>query len=665
MFESLLIANRGEIACRVARTARRLGIRTIAVFSDADRDALHVQSCDEAVHIGPASARQSYLDMAAIVEAARRTGAQAVHPGYGFLSENADFAQACLDAGLVFVGPSPAAIRAMGSKSAGKAIMAAAGVPLVPGYHGEDQSLDVLQREADAIGYPVLVKASAGGGGRGMRIVQKPEELKAAVDAAKRESKGAFGDDRLLLEKYLARPRHVEVQVFGDDHGNAIHLFERDCSIQRRHQKVVEEAPAPGLAHETRRAMGAAAVAAARAIDYSGAGTVEFLLDASGAFYFIEMNTRLQVEHPVTEFVVGHDLVEWQLRVAAGDPLPVVQEQVDLNGHAIEVRLYAEDPARNFMPQTGTLRHLRFPAEGPHVRVDSGVAEGDTISVNYDPMIAKLIVWDRDRPAAVRRLRQALGDFQVAGLTTNAPFLAAVAAHPAFAAGDVETHFIEHHAGDLFPTAEPVDDTMLALACLSVLLTGREAAAERAAGSADPWSPWHRADAWRLNGAGGDLLQFRDGERAIAVPVAFTADGWRLDLPGGEVALRGERDGAGDLVADVGGLRLTATVVAEGADLILIAQGRARRLTVHDPAAAAAEADTSGGKLTSPMPGKVVRVLVEAGQAVKRGAPLVVLEAMKMEHTIAAPSDGTVERIAYGVGETVEEGVELVAFAPA
>ena len=661
MFERLLIANRGEIACRIMRTARRLGLSTVAVYSDADRDAAHVAAADDAIHIGPAPARDSYLDIGAILNAARRSGAQAVHPGYGFLSENAEFAEACRTEGIVFVGPSPEAIRAMGSKSAGKDILRGAGVPLVPGYHGEDQDLATLRRAAEEIGWPVLVKASAGGGGRGMRVVEAPDAFDAAVAGAKRESKAAFGDDRLLIEKYLDRPRHVEMQVFGDNHGNVVHLFERDCSIQRRHQKVIEEAPAPHFPEATRRSMAEAAVAAARAIGYSGAGTIEFLLDRSGSFYFIEMNTRLQVEHPVTELITGFDLVEWQLRVAAGDPLPIRQEDIRATGHAVEVRLYAEDPARNFLPQTGRLRHLRFPADGPHVRVDSGVREGDAISIYYDPMIAKLIVWDRDRLSAIRRLRRALAETEIAGPVTNRAFLAEIAAHPAFAAGEVDTGFIDRHAADLVPPPEAPSETVLALGTAFLLEERRREAETAAHRSHDPWSPWHNLNGWRLNGTGEDLVRFRAGDSSIEVAVGYRAGGYRLRFPTGlELELRAELGQEAELTVELEGRRMAASIVRDKDELIVLADGKAHRLALFDPGAAAAAQDSSGGHLSAPMPGKIVRVLVSEGQTVKRGTALIVLEAMKMEHTIAAPADGIVERIAFGVGDQVQEGVELV-----
>ncbi|WP_242355140.1 acetyl-CoA carboxylase biotin carboxylase subunit [Anaeromyxobacter sp. SG64] len=661
MFEKILVANRGEIACRVMRTARRLGVRTVAVYSDADARALHVAMADEAYRIGPAPARESYLDAAAILDAARRSGARAIHPGYGFLSENADFAEACAAAGLTFIGPSAAAIRAMGSKSAAKKIMGEAGVPLVPGYHGDDQRPETLAAQAERIGYPVLVKATAGGGGKGMRAVAGPGELEAALAGARREALAAFGDDRVLLERYLAKPRHVEIQVFGDTLGAVVHLFERDCSIQRRHQKVLEEAPAPGLGAGLRERMGRAAVTAARAIGYVGAGTVEFLLDEDGQFYFMEMNTRLQVEHPVTELVTAQDLVEWQLRVAAGEPLPCTQEDLVTAGHAIEARVYAEDPARDFLPATGTLTHLRAPAENAHVRVETGVRQGDVVSVHYDPMIAKLVVWDVDRPAALRRLRAALAEYQIVGVATNLAFLSAVAAHPAYAAADLDTRFVERHRAGLVAEAAPVPDTVLALAALDVLLARSEEAAAAARESHDPHSPWHRTDGWRLNADAHHVLTFDDGERRARVVAHYRPGGHLLELPGGTILARAERDPAGDLLADLGGARTRATVVRGGDAITILTPGHAHRLGLFDPGAAAADRDADAGRLTAPMPGKIVAVMVEPGAEVKKGAPLVVLEAMKMEHTITSPRDGKVAELHYGVGAIVEEGAQLLA----
>ncbi len=660
MFDTLLIANRGEIACRVIRTARRMGLRSVAVYSEADAEALHVALADEARLIGPAPAAESYLSIPAILEAARTSGAQAVHPGYGFLAENAEFAEACGAAGLVFVGPPPGAIRAMGSKSEAKSLMERAGVPLIPGYHGSSQDLAVLERAARVVGSPVLIKASAGGGGKGMRVVEQAKDFDPAVAAARREAAAAFGDDRVLLEKYLSRSRHIELQVFADGHGNALHLFERDCSIQRRHQKVLEEAPAPGLTPERRAEMGAAAVAAARAIGYVGAGTVEFLLERE-AFYFMEMNTRLQVEHPVTEMITGHDLVEWQLRVAAGEPLPCGQGEIELRGHAIEARIYAEDPARGFLPATGRLAHLRFPETGPDVRIDSGVRAGDTVTPHYDPMIAKLIVRGEDRQVALRRLRAALAGVQALGVTTNIAFLAAVAAHPAYAAGDVDTGFIARHAAELLPVAQPASDEVLGLASLAVLQQRRAEADAQARRSGDPHSPWHQTAGWRLNVETHSRLVFHDGDREVAVTVRYRPEGYQLVLPGGEVEARGRLGASGELLAELDGHRVRATVVRDGHELDVLIGPRAHRLVLHDPLTVGAEAEAGGGRLTAPMPGRVAEVHVKPGARVVRGAPLLVLEAMKMEHTIAAPADGRVTEIHYATGDLVEEGAELLA----
>ncbi len=667
MFEKILIANRGEIAVRVARTCRRLGVRTVAVYSDADAGALHVGACDEALRIGPAAARESYLSIERIVEAAQRSGAQAVHPGYGFLSENARFAEACGAAGLVFIGPPASAIRAMGSKSAAKALMEKAGVPLVPGYHGEAQDLDTLRREAQRIGFPVLIKASAGGGGKGMRIVERAEDLDAAVSGAKREAASAFADDRVLLEKYLTRPRHIEMQVFADDHGNAIHLFERDCSVQRRHQKVLEEAPAPGLSAERRRAMGEAAVNCARAVGYRGAGTVEFIVDRGGTFYFMEMNTRLQVEHPVTEMITGEDLVEWQMIVAAGGALPKRQDELRLDGHAFEARLYAEDPAREFLPATGRLQHLVFPEESRHVRVETGVAAGDAVSPHYDPMLAKLVVWDRDRASALARLREALARCEVVGVPTNLARLAAIAAHPAYAAAEVETGFIARHREALLAPPTPVPERVIALAALALMLRLEAEAKHAAAASADRFSPWHRVDGWRLNDDAWHVLHVHDPARGahapdLAVVVHFARDGYVIDLPGGPCAARGALTDEHRLAADLGGVRCEAAVVQQADDVTVVAGGRSYRLAVRNPLAESGDDELAAGGLTAPMPGKIVAVHVAVGDLVKRGTALLVLEAMKMEHTITAPADGIVEQLPYAVGDQVDEGAELVGF---
>jgi 3-methylcrotonyl-CoA carboxylase alpha subunit len=664
MFSKILIANRGEIACRVIKTARRMGVRTVAVYSEADSGARHVAMADEAHLIGPAPARDSYLKAEAIIVAARKSGAEGIHPGYGFLSENAAFAEACAAAGLVFIGPPPGAIRAMGGKSAAKALMEKAGVPVVPGYHGDKQDMTTFTAAAKKIGYPVLIKASAGGGGKGMRIVEDEGGLAEAIAGAQREAKSAFGDDRLLIEKYLQRPRHIEIQVFADRHGNAVYLFERDCSLQRRHQKVIEEAPAPGMDEKRRRAMGEAAVKAARAVGYEGAGTVEFIADSDGAFFFMEMNTRLQVEHPVTEMITGQDLVEWQLRVASGEKLPALQDQLKINGHAFEARLYAEDPSRDFLPATGRLQHLRFPDEDAHVRVDTGVRRGDAISIHYDPMIAKLVVWDRDRKAALQRLADALAGCEIVGLTTNVSFLRRVARHRAFAAGDIDTGFIARHRADLVPESAPLPDRMLGLAALGWLLGRQQETKEAAGASQDPYSPWHLSTGWRLNDDAYHVLRLRDGKTDVALTVHFRGDGFVLDLPGGPAPARGTLAPDGRLTADIGGDVSRATVVRQGDDIVVFADGESRRLTLFNPMQTAEAAQGGGGRLTAPMPGKVIAVKSEAGAKVKRGTPLLVLEAMKMEHTITAPADGVVEAIRYQAGDQVDEGAELVAFKP-
>ncbi len=666
MFAKLLIANRGEIACRVIRTARRMGIATVAVYSAVDRDALHVEMADEAWPIGPAPARDSYLNSAAILAAAQASGAEAVHPGYGFLSENAVFAAACEQAGLVFVGPPSSAMRAMGSKAAAKALMARAGVPVVPGYHGDDQDPEHLAAEAGRIGFPVLVKASAGGGGRGMRVVAGASEFAAALGSAQREAAAAFGDDRVLIEKYLTRPRHIEVQVFADRHGHAIHLFDRDCSIQRRHQKVIEEAPAPDLDAEWRQAMGEAALAAARAVGYVGAGTVEFIAEA-GQFYFIEMNTRLQVEHTVTEAVTGLDLVEWQLRIAAGEMMPLRQKDLVLRGHAIEARLYAEDPERGFLPQTGVLHALRLPSD-EIARVDTGVRQGDAVPPDYDPMIAKIVAWGEDRPTAIRRLHRALAETAVLGPRTNLGFLARLAADPEFAVGAVDTGFIERRRERLIPPPRPAPDAALAAAALW-RLQAREAAAEAAAaGSGDPRSPWAGSDGWRLRGKARQDVVLRDdaGERTVTATAGqrwSTGGDWLLQLGDRSVvgALAALPDGSFALVLD--GVRRRAAVLAHGPQTAVFIDAEGWRLEEIDPLAAPQGEELAGGLLTAPMPGRVTRLLVEAGSRVRRGEPLMTIEAMKMEHTIAAPADGVVESVRFAVGDMVEEGAELIALA--
>jgi 3-methylcrotonyl-CoA carboxylase alpha subunit len=668
VFHKILIANRGEIACRVAATARRLGVRTVAVYSDADANARHVHACDEAVHIGGSAPRESYLRWERILEAAKATGAQAIHPGYGFLSENEDFANACAQAGLVFIGPPAIAIAAMGSKAAAKSLMEKAGVPLVPGYHGRDNDPQLLAKEAERIGYPVLIKASAGGGGKGMRRVDKPEDFAAALASCQREAKASFGDDHVLVERYVTRPRHIEIQVFADTLGHCVYLFERDCSVQRRHQKVLEEAPAPGMSEARRQQMGEAAVAAAKAVGYVGAGTVEFVAeeldDGDIRAYFMEMNTRLQVEHPVTEAITGHDLVEWQLRVAAGQPLPATQEQLAMRGHAIEARICAENPDANFLPATGRLHVARWPA---HVsfersdpddfkpRIDRGFDEGDAISPHYDSMIAKLIVWGENRAQALARLDAALAQTHIVGLATNVAFLRRVVKTQAFATADLDTALIERERAALF------DHAALALECAAAGVVARELALEAALQDHDPWS---RRDGWRLHGgatrrfdldvAGTHhevvLHRLHDGALTLAVG--------GVSWPFAARALGAERHDV-----SLGDRRWTLAVYAEGERITVFAPEGTLALQEVDPIAHAGEGATEGGRLTAPMPGKVVAFLAQAGEAVKAGQPLAVMEAMKMEHTIAAPRDGTVAELLYGVGDQVAEGAELLRLA--
>jgi 3-methylcrotonyl-CoA carboxylase alpha subunit len=674
MFKKILIANRGEIACRVAATARRMGVRTVAVYSDADADAKHVFACDEAVRIGPAAPKESYLRGERILEAAQATGAEAIHPGYGFLSENEPFAQACVAAGLVFIGPPASAIKAMGLKAEAKRLMGKAGVPLVPGYHGADQTPELLRREADRIGYPVLIKASAGGGGKGMRTVEAAEAFEAALASCKREAMGSFGNDAVLIERYITKPRHIEIQVFGDLHGNFVHLFERDCSVQRRHQKVLEEAPAPGMSAARRRAMGEAAVAAARAVGYVGAGTVEFIAEpvpgAAGQsrsgtgegdlrFFFMEMNTRLQVEHPVTEAITGFDLVEWQLRVASGEALPLAQEQLHIHGHAIEARICAENPDAGFLPATGRLEVYRMPpavefergAEAP-VRVDGGVREGDSITPHYDPMIAKLIVWGRDREQALARLDAALAQTHIVGVQTNVAFLRRVVQSPSFALADLDTALIERERARLFKQPG------LPLEVAAAGVVAHALAAERLQEDADPWS---RRDGWRLHGS---------ALRHFDIEADGTHHVFRLERArGGQQVLVGNNErrcfrasACGSHKHDVvlGKRRYTLTVYVTGQRVSVFAPDGSAVVDGIDPIAHAGDHAVEAGRLTAPMPGKVIAFLAQPGQKVVAGQVLAVMEAMKMEHTIASPRDGTIGELLYGVGDQVDEGGELL-----
>ncbi len=662
MFTKILIANRGEIACRVIKTARRMGIRTVAVYSEADANARHVRLADEAVLLGPAAASESYLVADKIVDACKRTGAQAVHPGYGFLSENADFADALAANGIAFIGPPASAIRAMGSKSEAKKLMGAANVPLTPGYHGDDQTPELLHKEADDIGYPVLIKAAAGGGGKGMRLVEQSADFPDALASCKREAISSFGNDHVLIEKYITKPRHVEIQVFADGLGNCVYLFERDCSVQRRHQKVLEEAPAPGMTEARRRQMGEAAVAAAKAVGYVGAGTVEFIAMQDGTFYFMEMNTRLQVEHPVTEMITGQDLVEWQLRVAAGQPLPLKQEQLEIRGHALEARIYAEDANKGFLPATGKLIRLAPPAETLHVRVDTGIEEGDEITPFYDPMIAKLIVWDETRDGALARMRKALADYQVAGLTTNIDFLSRLVACPAFAGADLDTGLIERQKDFLFPDAQPVPRDVLLVATVGELLWEQHAAKAVAQTGGDPWSPWHARDGWRMNLSAARSISFRDGDALIEAGVRYQGDRWEITLNGQSTVARGKKLDGDRFAVELDDRRLIASVVAVDDKRTVFLQGSTYSLLRDDPLHRVDAGDSHGGGLTAPMPGKVVALLAQPGQKVEKGAPLLILEAMKMEHTITAPAAGVVKAFCYEPGEQVSDGAALVEF---
>jgi 3-methylcrotonyl-CoA carboxylase alpha subunit len=674
MFKKILIANRGEIACRVAATARRMAIKTVAVYSDADASAKHVAACDEAIYIGASAPKDSYLRWEKIIEAAKATGAEAIHPGYGFLSENEDFAKACAAAGLVFIGPPASAIKAMGLKAESKQLMEKAGVPLVPGYHGADQDPALLQREADRIGYPVLIKASAGGGGKGMRAVEKSEDFAAALASCQREAINSFGNDNVLVEKYAQRPRHIEIQVFGDMHGNYVYLFERDCSVQRRHQKVLEEAPAPGLSPEMRQQMGLAAVAAAQAVNYVGAGTVEFIVeqrvDGSMNFFFMEMNTRLQVEHPVTEAITGLDLVEWQLRVASGEKLPLAQDQLKIHGHAIEARICAETPDNHFLPATGTLHVYRKPActaferadvatRGVAVRIDDGVREGDTISPFYDSMVAKLIVHGQTREEALARLDEALAQIRIVGLSTNVQFLRYVVRSPSFAQANLDTALIQREEAVLFKQ-EPVGLPMAAAAAIAQTLL-----AEKAREGADPFS---RRDGWQSHGVTVRPFEFEFHGEAVKAALTCQHDGG-LQLRVGDVAgslvfapsAQGIDIQSGQGIdIQFAGQRLTAQIFTQGeADYVFTSRG-ATQITAIDLLAHAGESHSEGGRLTAPMPGKVVSFAVKAGDKVTKGQPLAVMEAMKMEHTIAAPADGVVLELLYAPGDQVAEGAELL-----
>lgn len=655
MFSKILIANRGEIACRVIQTAHRLGIRCVAVYSEADCDARHVALADEAFLLGPAPSNESYLRADKIIQIALQSGAQAIHPGYGFLSENTDFAEACSQNGLVFIGPPASAIAAMGSKSAAKAIMEKAGVPLVPGYHGAAQDVETLRAEALKCGFPLLLKAVAGGGGKGMRVVNHIEEFDEALSAARREAKNAFGNPDMLLERYLTQPRHVEIQVFCDSQGQGVYLAERDCSVQRRHQKVLEEAPAPGLSCETRKAMGDAAVKAAQAIHYVGAGTVEFLYDVDGSFFFMEMNTRLQVEHPVTEMVTGQDLVEWQLRVAEGAPLPLKQDEIRIRGHALEARIYAEDPDNDFLPATGRLDYLRTPDESAHVRVDTGVVEGDEVSIHYDPMIAKLIVWDENRDQAINRMVQALEQYRINGVKTNIRFLHALADAQPFREADLDTGFIEKHRALLFPPPKLGLHRALVLAAGYLL----EQTRSNNPNNEDRWSPFAHQNSWRLNSEYAKPLALKVDDQVYELKVLEKDQHYEVRVADSLYTLHAELSGD-QLKAVINGHRISVHVTQKDKELVIFHEGESFHCEAHEETYGQDDIEAEGS-LTAPMNGSVVAVMVQPGDAVKAGQTLVIMEAMKMEHAIKAPLDGVVDEIYFKEGEMVSEGAELLS----
>jgi len=660
MFERVLIANRGEIACRVIRTCRRLGIHTIAVYSEADRDAQHVRLADEAWPIGGPRPADSYLRGEAILEVAKKTGAQAIHPGYGFLSENTGFARACVEAGIAFIGPKPESIDAMGSKAAAKALMEHHAVPLVPGYHGANQEPAFLAEQAGKTGYPLMIKAASGGGGKGMRIVHNEGEFADALASAQRESANAFGDTRVILERYVEHPRHIEFQVFGDTHGQVIHLNERECSSQRRYQKVLEETPSPFLTPARRQAMGEAAVAAAKAVDYVGAGTVEFIVGADGEFFFMEMNTRLQVEHPVTEETLGLDLVEWQLRVAAGQPLPLAQDQIHAHGHAIEVRLYAEDPEQNFLPGSGKLLRLRLPTPSRHVRIDGGVVEGDTVTIFYDPMIAKLIVWDANRPQALERLREALAQCEIVGPKSNIAFLERLARHPAVVEAHIDTGYLDRHLDEFLEGDAPPADRMLFAAATAALLQEERSVS---ANPADPHSPWASADAWRIGHAGKRVVALSLREQRYEVDAHGHAGDYRLDHDEANCEVHGARLEPGALSARFDGEAQRLPALVDDARVLLHDAAGRRHRFVRAPAFAWESTESAGGnQVLAPMPGRIVLVKAQPGDTVEEGQELLVMEAMKMELALKAPRAGTIESVSASQGEFVEADAVLVRF---
>uniref|UniRef100_A0A8C6PA37 Methylcrotonoyl-CoA carboxylase subunit alpha, mitochondrial n=1 Tax=Nothobranchius furzeri TaxID=105023 RepID=A0A8C6PA37_NOTFU len=662
--DKVLIANRGEIACRVMRSAKKMGVRTVAVYSDADKHSMHVAMADEAYHIGPPASQQSYLSMKKVLEVAKKSGSHAVHPGYGFLSENTEFAEACKQEGIIFIGPPSSAIRDMGIKSTSKHIMSAAGVPIIGGYHGEDQSNERLQAEAAQIGYPVMIKAVRGGGGKGMRIARSESEFLEQLESARREARKSFNDDVMLIEKFVEDPRHVEVQVFGDMHGNAVYLFERDCSVQRRHQKIIEEAPGPGISPEVRRKLGEAAVRAAKAVNYVGAGTVEFIMDAQHNFYFMEMNTRLQVEHPVSEMITGTDLVEWQLRVAAGERLPLLQDRITLGGHSFEARIYAEDPNNDFLPGAGPLLHLSTPPAEKHTRIETGVREGDEVSAHYDPMIAKLVVWGEDRPAALKKLRYCLRQYNIVGLNTNIDFLLSLSGHPEFEAGNVSTSFIPQHYADLFPAPRAPSGATICQAALGLVLQERKRTQEFIQTTTDPFSPFGSSSGWRSNIEFNRNLTLQLGDK-ICVVITYNSDGsYRMQVGeevyqvSGEVEVEG---GASFLHCSVNGVKSRPKLVILDNTVHLFSMEGSYQVSVPVPKhLAGVSSSAAQGGAVAPMTGTIEKVLVKAGDQVAAGDPLMVMIAMKMEHTIRAPKSGVIKKVFFSEGAQANRHAALV-----
>lgn len=663
----VLIANRGEIACRVMRTAKKMGVRSVAVYSEADRNSMHVDMADEAYAIGPAPSQQSYLSMEKIIQVAKISAAQAIHPGYGFLSENMEFAELCKQEGIIFIGPPSSAIRDMGIKSTSKSIMAAAGVPVVEGYHGEEQSDQCLREHAARIGYPVMIKAVRGGGGKGMRIVQSAEEFQEQLESARREAKKSFNDDAVLIEKFVDTPRHVEVQVFGDHHGNAVYLFERDCSVQRRHQKIIEEAPAPGIKPEVRKKLGEAAVRAAKAVNYVGAGTVEFIMDSKQNFYFMEMNTRLQVEHPVTEMVTGTDLVEWQLRIAAGEKIPLSQEDITLQGHAFEARIYAEDPNNNFMPGAGPLVHLSTPPADSSTRIETGVRQGDEVSVHYDPMIAKLVVWAADRQAALMKLRHSLRQYNIVGLHTNIDFLLSLCGHPEFEAGHVHTDFIPQHHKALLPGWKAAAKELFCQAALGLVLQERAVTDAFNLHTQDQFSPFSLCNGRRLNINYTRNVTLRDGKNNVVIAVTYNHDGsYTMQIEDQTFQVLGDLSSEGDctyLKCSVNGVTHKAKLIILENTIYLFSMEGSIKFDIPVPKyLSSLSSEGTQGATVAPMTGTIEKVFVKAGDRVKAGDSLVVMIAMKMEHTIKAPKDGTIKRVFYKEGSQANRHAPLVEF---